>query len=79
MFFIVFITSSVTLFLSNLFTTKITIAVIANVITYANILTFHCPSNNLSPAIVDDIIDGNLNNVESAKNLDVFIGYSPPI
>ena len=57
----------------------ITIKVITNVITYANILICHFPSNNLFPAIVDDIIDGNLNSVDIAKNLVVFIGNNPPI
>ena len=57
----------------------ITINVTTNVITYANILTCHFPCNSLSPAIVDDIIDGNLSSVDIAKNLDVFIGNSPPI
>ena len=42
-------------------------------------LTCHFPCNNLFPAIVDDIIDGNLNSIDIAKNLDVFIGSSPPI
>ena len=39
----------------------------------------HFPCNSLFPAIVDDIIDGNLSSVAIAKNLDAFIGNNPPI
>ena len=56
--------------MSNLFIINITIKVIKNVITYASIITCHFPPRILSPAIVDDIIDGNLNNVDIAINLD---------
>ena len=42
-------------------------------------LTCHFPPNKLLPAIVDEIIDGNLNNVAISINLLYFIGNSPPI
>ena len=50
-----------------------------NVITYANILTCHFPCNSLSPAIVDDITDGSLTNVDISMNFNGLIGSRPPI
>ena len=54
-------------------------AVIANVIKYTTILIFQFPSVILLPAIVEDIIDGNLQNVAININLNGFIGNKAPI
>ena len=58
---------------------NIPIPVRINVITYTNILIFQFPSDILLPAIVDDIIDGNLQNVAININFIGFIGNRPPI
>ena len=55
------------------------IAVIRNVTPYAITLVFIFPTTMLEPAMVDDITDGNLANVEISINLNGFIGSSPPI
>ena len=47
--------------------------------TYNSIPYFQFPSNMLFPNNVDDIIDGNLSNVEIIINLDDFIGSNAPM
>ena len=61
------------------FSAQISTPVIKNVATYTDIITFQFPSTRLLPAIVDDIIEGNLANVDISKNFSVFIGNNPPM
>ena len=55
------------------------IPTIKNVITYTKILIFQFPETILAPAIVEDIIDGNLAIVDTITNLTGFIGNNPAI
>ena len=71
------IASSVVFDLSNLFTIKIAIPTTINVTTYAIIDTCMFPLNIFSPAIVDEITDGSLANVDIKTNRYGFIGKSP--
>ncbi len=79
LYFNAFSASFVSLFLSNILIIVSIIAVNINVTAYAAILNFILPSTIPAPAIVDDITDGNLANVDIKINLNGFIGSKPPI
>ncbi len=49
----------------------------AKVIAYVTIITVQFPTTRLLPAIVEEIIDGNLAKVDISKNFTGFIGKSP--
>ena len=72
--FIVFITSSVVLFLSNKFTTNNNIKTISKTIAYAIKLNFQLPITKYAPASVEEITEGNLTKVDIQINLRGFTG-----
>lgn len=49
----------------------------AKVIAYVIIITVQFPTTKLLPAIVEEIIDGNLAKVDISRNFTGFIGNSP--
>ena len=69
---------SVIFSLSKNFTKAIIKNVNAKVIKYTIILIFQFPLEKYCPTIVDDIIDGNLQNVAIIINLNGFIGNNAP-
>ena len=64
--------------MSKILTSQIIKNVIANVIKYTIILTFQFPCEKYCPTIVEEIIEGNLQNVAIAINLVGFIGNNAP-